>query len=434
MHRSSHSRLSRSRLSPNRWRLVVAIGLLVCTVAKSARANELPSEKSQTPRVWKVLIIGNSYTYFNNLPKMFEQVALAEQPPRHVHCEMIVKGGATLQQHWDEGHAVKAIRQGGWDFVVLQEQSTLGMNFVVAGQPRIVDANYYFAAARRFDAVIRKSGARTVIYAFWARENVPQEDHEALAYDHFKLGKELGAIVAPVGLAWQAARKQNGRVALYHDDHSHPMPEGTYLAACTLYSACFGTVPAQPPLTITAQPVSVMGQVSSDKPKTLLQLSPESARAFRDAANEAFVSARQFVRDLEQHKPSPPQVPHLERGHRPTIEELEGDWIGDRTLGRHVTMTLRLSRAGNTWQASGKISLGGKSPDIPLKIGDFRVTEEGIAFVDNNKDTNGGGVARYRGAYDGQTLKGIAEIEIKEERLYVIGPWQLRKASPAKSG
>jgi hypothetical protein len=420
-----------------RQRLVVWIGVLACCLASPvapARAGEVSDQKSQTPRVWKVLIIGNSYTYFNNLPKMFEQVALADQPPRGVQCEMIVKGGATLQQHWEGGKAVPAIRQGGWDFVILQEQSTLGVTFIVEGQPRIADASYYFAAARRFDDVIRKSGARTVVFAFWARENAPKEDHDALAYDHFKLGKDLGAIVAPAGLAWQAFRKQKAGAALYHEDHSHPMPEGSYLAACTLYAACFGAVPARPPLTITAKPIKVSGEESSPKAQILLQLSPESARAFREAANEGFASARQLVRELDQHKPVPPRVPHLERGRRPTIEELEGEWVGDRTMGRHVTMTLRLTRAGDALQASAKIALGGKSPDINLQIGEFQITGEGISFVDNNKDTNGGGVARYQGAYTGQTLKGIAEIRLKEERLYVIGTWQLRKSIPAKSG
>jgi hypothetical protein len=421
---------------------VVTLGVLACCWASPAGfagANDAPAKTSPTPRVWNVLIIGNSYTYFNNLPKMFEQVALADQPPRLVRCEMIVKGGATLQQHWDEGKAAQAIRKGGWDFVILQEQSTLGVTYLVEGQPRIEDASYYFAAARRFDDVIRKSGARTVVFAFWARENARNDDRDALAYDHFKLGKDLGAIVAPVGLVWQAARKQKANPSLYHDDHSHPKPEGSYLAACALYAACFGAVPVAPPLAITAKPVSVMGQVSTGNAQTLLQLSPESARAFREAVNEGFASGRQFMGELEQHKPLPPQLPHVEAGRRPTVAELEGNWVGDRTLGRHVTMTLLLTRAGNAWQASGKIALGGKSPDILLQIGDFQITDEGVSFVDKNRDSNGGGVARYRGAYSGQTLKGIAEITIKDERLYVIGPWQLHKttqlhkAIPAKS-
>jgi hypothetical protein len=378
--------------------VIGAIALCVATTAGAAGARAAPAETVQTPRVWRVLMIGNSYTYFNNLPKILEQVALADQPPRQVQCEMIVKGGATLQQHWDEGKAAGEIRKGGWDFVILQEQSTLGVTFLVEGQPRIVDAGYYFAAARRFDDVIRKSGARTVLFAFWARENALKEDRDALAYDHFKLGKELGAIVAPVGLAWQAARKHNGRLALYHDDNSHPMPEGSYVAACTLYAACFGAAPVELPLTITATPISVNGSASGDKARTLLQLSRESAGDLRDAVNEGFTSSRQFVREMDQYKPVPPQVPHLERGRRPTIDELEGDWIGERTMGRRVTMTLRLARAGDSLRATARISLGGKSPDILLEIGDFRITDEGVSFVDKNKEVNGGGVARYRGA------------------------------------
>ena len=437
MQGSSQNRPSRFPSWPNRLRLLVALGTLACCLASTAvpvRANDVAAEKSQTPRVWKVLMIGNSHTYFNNLPKMFEQVGLADQSPRRVRCEMIVKGGATLQEHWDAGKAVPAIRQGKWDFVILQEQSTLGVTFLVEGLPRIADASYYFAAAHRFDDVIRKSGAKTVVFAFWARENAPKEDRDALAYDHLKLGQDLGAIVAPVGLAWQAVRNPKARAALYHDDHSHPKPEGSYLAACTLYAACFGAVPAQPPLTITAKPINVNGQTSADKAQTLLQLSPELARALREAVNESFASSRQFVRELEQHKPAPPQLPHLERGRRPTIEELQGEWVGERTMGRRVTMTLRLTRAGDALQANAKIALGGKSPDIILQIGDLQITDEGISFVDRNKEPNGGGVARYRGAYTGQTLKGIAEISLKEERLYVIGTWQLRKTNPAKKG
>jgi hypothetical protein len=124
----------------------------------------------------------------------------------------------------------------------------------------------------------------------------------------------------------------------------------------------------------------------------------------------------------------------LERGRRPTIEELQGEWVGDRTMGRRVTMTLRLNRAGDSLQASAKLSLGAKSPDIKLQIADFQITDDGISFVDKNKEPNGGGVARYRGAYTGQSLNGIAEISLKEERIYVIGTWHLRKSVPAKIG
>jgi hypothetical protein len=414
--------------------------LLLCTIVcwlgvqtSPARAAEPPQkEPAQATKVWKVLMIGNSYTYFNNLPKVFEQLALADKPPRQVRCEMIVEGGATLQRHWDEGKALKAIERGGWDFVVLQEQSTLGVTYLVQGRPRITESRKYVTYARRFDEAIRKAGGRTVVFAFWARENAPAEDQNALAYYHFQLGKDLGALVAPVGLAWQAVRKHDADIPLYHDDHSHPKPEGTYLAACVLYAACFGKAPADPPLRVTGKPIDVEAREDAKREATLVKVSPERARLFRDAANTALESAREFARELEKHKPAPPRLPQMTKGRRPTREELQGEWTGETRLyptgsDRPGKLHLRLKRAGDSWEAEASISFGGRPPDIVLKITDFQVTDEGISFVDANKEPNGGGVAHYRGAYTGKSLRGIAEINLKDAPLHVIGSWELTK-------
>ena len=63
----------------------------------------------------RVLIIGNSYVYFNNLPEILEVLSKSRSSPRPIEARMFVKGGATLQRHWDEGAALAAIRQGPWD-------------------------------------------------------------------------------------------------------------------------------------------------------------------------------------------------------------------------------------------------------------------------------------------------------------------------------
>jgi hypothetical protein len=418
------------------WRLILLLCTIVCWLGlqtSPVRASApLREEPARATKAWKVLLIGNSYTYFNNLPRVFERLALADKPPRQVRCEMIVEGGAALQRHWKVGKAKKAIERGGWDFVVLQEQSTLGVTYLVQGQPRITDGVKYFTYARRFDEAIRKAGGRTVVFAFWARENAPAEDRNALAYYHFQLGKELGATVAPVGLAWQAVRKHDADIALYHDDHSHPKPEGTYLAACVLYAACFGKVPTNPPLRVTGNLIDVEAREDPKRQGTLVKVSPESAATFRDAANKALESGHEFARELEKHKPTPPRLPQMGKGRRPTAEELLGEWTGETRLyptgsDRAGRLHLRLKRTGDSWHAEASISFGGKPPDIVAKITDFQVTDEGISFVDANKEPNGGGVARYRGAYTGKSLRGIAEIKLKDASLYVIGSWELTK-------
>jgi hypothetical protein len=413
------------RLAGLSWALAITTGIACAT---DFRGND----DKPAPKPCKVLIIGNSYTYFNNLPRMLEQIGQADKPPRNLSCEMVVEGGATLKKTWEDGKARKAIERGGWDFVVLQEQSTLGITYLVEGQPRIVESPRYLEFARRFDELIRKVGARTVMFAFWARENAPREDHNALAYYHSRVGKDLGALIAPIGFAWQAAQKRDPKTALYQDDRSHPRPEGTYLAALALYATCFGAVPQDLPRRVTGARIDIEGNPVKGGDVTLVELSQGMANAFREAVKESLTASTTYVRDLETHKPEPPVLPKLERGQRPSPESLIGEWTGETKVypkdpDKSETLTLRLSRTDNSWRADGKISFGGKPTDIIPSIADFQVTDQGISFNDVNKASNGGGIAQYRARFDGKTLRGITEINRPETSLYVIGTWELHK-------
>ena len=98
----------------------------------------------------RVLFIGNSYTFVNNLPWMLSELARAADDSPVIDTEMIVAGGATLRTHWEGGRALAAIRRGHWDYVVLQEQSTLiPPRFVEI--PEVNDPRMFLDAARRFD-------------------------------------------------------------------------------------------------------------------------------------------------------------------------------------------------------------------------------------------------------------------------------------------
>jgi hypothetical protein len=54
---------------------------------------------------------------------------------------------------------------------------------------------------------------------------------------------ELDTRVAPVGVAWAEAHKQNPQLNLWQDDGSHPAMQGTYLAACVFYATIFDESP-----------------------------------------------------------------------------------------------------------------------------------------------------------------------------------------------
>ena len=207
-----------------------------CAAAQTAPAKE-ESEAIQ------VLFIGNSYVFFNSLPQTF--VRLVESAGNRVHAEMVAKGGWTLGQHVASEQTMSKIASREWDYVILQEQSV--MPSIPTEREKLM-----YPAARALNKAISDQGARTVFMMTWGRRDGLREAgftdfgamQEQLATGYTAIGTELGAIVAPVGLAWQRAVGQRPGIALWDSDGSHPAPAGSYLAACVFYATLFGESPA----------------------------------------------------------------------------------------------------------------------------------------------------------------------------------------------
>lgn len=191
-------------------------------------------------RPLRVLFIGNSYTYYNDLPATVASLAASLAGPR-IEPTMIATGGMTLQWHLAAGKATAAIDAGGWDAVVLQEQSQLGAG-TANGESRLSPPTVFHESVRKFVPRIRAAGARPLLMMTWARRSRPQEQGQ-LTEAYQRIGKELQVRVAPVGLAWQAARARWPDLELFVEDGSHPNPVGSYLAACVLYVALTGRAP-----------------------------------------------------------------------------------------------------------------------------------------------------------------------------------------------
>ena len=186
--------------------------------------------KSKTKRSIAILFIGNSFTQRNDLPAMVSEMAAARDVA--VTHALISAGGASLRRHWNAGRAATAIATGGYDYVVLQEQSTLP----VKNAARMAES------VRLFDASINQAGAKTVLYMTWARQHAP-ETQPVIPDAYNALGKELGAIVVPVGLAWQSFLAEHQTPVLHDRDQSHPTPAGTYLAACVFLTVLLNVNP-----------------------------------------------------------------------------------------------------------------------------------------------------------------------------------------------
>ena len=84
--------------------------------------NTTTTTSSDTITELNVLFLGNSYTYYNNLPYLVQK--LANSVGLVLNHDQNTPGGAKLKDHVS-GTSISKIRQGGWDVVVLQEQSQI---------------------------------------------------------------------------------------------------------------------------------------------------------------------------------------------------------------------------------------------------------------------------------------------------------------------
>ena len=186
-----------------------------------------------------ILFVGNSFTARNNVPGLIAQLARGPdgKTGHTVEHRLIQAGGASLRMHLNKGDAAAALRDGRFDYVVLQEQSTLP----------IKNATRMHENVREFDALIRAAGAKTVLYMTWARLEAAADAQQRIADAYTAVGREIGAIVVPAGLAWRAFLAKHKAPVLHDADKSHPTLAGSYLAACTFHATLFGGTPPGEP-------------------------------------------------------------------------------------------------------------------------------------------------------------------------------------------
>jgi hypothetical protein len=189
----------------------------------------------------RILFIGNSYTYVNDLPGTFTE--LAKSGGYKVETGMAAQGGWTLSDHVNSSGTLEQIKSQKWNFVVLQEQSQIPAS-------EQVRTALMYPAARTLVGKIKETGAEPVLFITWAHRDgwpeyrMPYESMQHLINSgYLTLGQELDVRMAPVGYAWFNMWRQNSQLNLWQEDGSHPNKQGTYLAACVFYAVIYHKTP-----------------------------------------------------------------------------------------------------------------------------------------------------------------------------------------------
>lgn len=182
-----------------------------------------------------ILFVGNSYTYFNNLPQMVS--IISDSTKTKLITKKSTIGGARLSEHWlgERGlNTKKMIRDGEFDIVVLQEYS----------MGAIDEPDNTKKYLKLFSDYIRENNAKPYFYLTWAREKAPQYQDTINAI-FMEASVENKAVIVPAGQAWTRAKELRPTIELYDPDGSHPSELGTFLSACVFVATLTNETPGQ---------------------------------------------------------------------------------------------------------------------------------------------------------------------------------------------
>src|SRR5213592_1815281 len=180
-------------MTRTRWIAVIAAVVgLVGFSALLINGHQSCQNQTQASGCTRLLFIGNSYTYVNDLPAMFAD--LARSGGHRVEVGMVAEGGATLRDHAGSVATAAKLTSAKWDVVVLQGQSQM------------------YPAARRLADTIYRQGARPMFFLTWAhRDGWPENGlpdyasmQSAIDDGYLAIAAEEQAAVAPVGVAWSS--------------------------------------------------------------------------------------------------------------------------------------------------------------------------------------------------------------------------------------
>ena len=169
----------------------------------------------------RVLFIGNSHTYYNDMPRMFAEICREKQ--KEVEVTMLAHGGKGWDFHVEEPEARFNILYGGYDAVVLQHTAhPMG------------DLEVMHESGKKLIKWVRQAGTRPILYMTWTTKADGEQAQEKMGSAYRRLQQETGCELAPVGENWWKYHREHPEEEMYAEDGQHASKIGSRVAASTI--------------------------------------------------------------------------------------------------------------------------------------------------------------------------------------------------------
>ena len=197
--------------------------ILIFFISSTLSAQTNTNSTTQEKRI-KVLFVGNSFTYYNNLPQVVS--AMAKSQNVNIDTKHSTVGGSSLENHWksERGTQTRVMLEiEKWDYVVFNNHSLSS----------IASPDKFLEFSKKFADLVRSKGAEPIFMMTWAYKSNPLMLPE-IERMHKLLCEQTNTNYIPGGPLFASSLKYRPDIELYHDD-IHPSSNGTYLLGLALY-------------------------------------------------------------------------------------------------------------------------------------------------------------------------------------------------------
>ena len=176
----------------------------------------------------RVLWIGNSHTFFHDMPELTALLYKAGTG-EHMETTMLTHPGVDWEWHIEQYYELRFnLKYGHYDYCILQQVAHPfpGEETTMEFGKQLID-------------MCNAAGVKPIVTTTWAKKIEP-ENQQIMTDTYKKLAVKTGAMLSPLGEIWQAVQREYPEIELYHKDGAHASVYGAYLNACCNYMVLSG--------------------------------------------------------------------------------------------------------------------------------------------------------------------------------------------------
>lgn len=193
---------------------------------KVTQPHKYGNDSSYVEPTFRILFVGNSLTYTNDLPSMVRDIAAANDI--QIETEMLAYPNYALEDHWQDGNFQKLMNEKNFNYVIVQQ----GPSSQQDGRAMLLDYG------ERFKKICEEKGARLVFFMVWpSRANY--QTFPGVINNYRDAALQTESMLCPVGEVWKSYMDATNDFTYYGADGFHPSMEGSTKAAHIIYQSLF---------------------------------------------------------------------------------------------------------------------------------------------------------------------------------------------------